>query len=122
MFGSATAKRMSERISSNLGCFHIRHDCFTPSLSAIASPPLSWTAFPFRRSIPEHACMCTQSIKVGGGMHIIGLQSVNTHKEEKATTYFFQANIMDEAVAVEEHVFMAPSLQAGKLTGMSWLL
>ncbi len=35
-----------------------------------------------------------------------GLQSVNTHKEEeKATTYFFQANVLDKAVAVEEYIF-----------------
>ncbi len=40
-------------------------------------------------------------------MRIVGLQSVNTHKEkEKSITCFFQANLMDEAEAVEEHVSM----------------
>ncbi len=39
-------------------------------------------------------------------MLILGLQSVSTHKEEeKATTYFFQANIMDDAVTIEECIF-----------------
>ncbi len=40
-------------------------------------------------------------------MHIVGLQSVDTHKkEEKATSFvFFQANIMDRAVVGEENVF-----------------
>ncbi len=43
---------------------------------------------------------------VGGGMHIVGLESVNTHKEkEKATSYFFKLNIMDGEVAVQEYVF-----------------
>ncbi len=54
----------------------------------------------------EHACICTQSDTVDGSMHIISLKSVNTHKDkEKATTYFFQANVMNKAVAVEEFVF-----------------
>ncbi len=64
-------------------------------------------------------------------MHIVSLQSVSTHKE-KATTYFFQANVMDKAVAVAEYFyvnikitnknFLAPSLHACKLTAVSWLL
>ncbi len=46
--------------------------------------------------MPECACVCTQSDALGGGMHIVDLQFANTHKEEeKATTYFFQANVMD---------------------------
>ncbi len=49
--------------------------------------------------------VCTQSDTVGGSMHIVGLRSVNTHKEEKTTTYFFQANILDEAVTLQEYVF-----------------
>ncbi len=40
-------------------------------------------------------------------MHIVGLQSVNIHtkKKKRQLLIFFQANIMDEAVAVEEYVF-----------------
>ncbi len=46
------------------------------------------------------------TVRCSGGMHITGSQSVNTHKEgEKATTYFSQANVMDDAVAVEEYFF-----------------
>ncbi len=55
--------------------------------------------------MPEYACVCTRSNAVGGGMHKVGLQSVDTQKEEeKATTYFFRASLFVEAVAVEEYV------------------
>ncbi len=42
----------------------------------------------------------------GGGIRIVGLQFVNSHKEEeKATTFAtYFSNIMDKSVAVEEYV------------------
>ncbi len=56
-------------------------------------------------TVPDHACVCTQSDTVGGSMHIVGWQSVNPHKEEeKETTCFLQANVINEAAAVEEYV------------------
>ncbi len=54
----------------------------------------------------KHAWICIQPHTVGGSMHLVGLQSINTHKEdEKASAhFFFQANVMHIAVALEEHV------------------
>ncbi len=49
--------------------------------------------------MPEHICVCTQPDAVGGGMHIVGLQSVNPNKEEE------KANAKDEAVATVEYIF-----------------
>ncbi len=42
--------------------------------------------------VPEHVWECTLFNTVSGGTHIVGLQSVNTHKEEEEEG----ANIMAE--------------------------